>query len=148
MVLYDGLALLGRLEADHRLDAWRRGRRIAVAPGAVIAHRALLGLGLLAHCLQLLWAAVAAIGMPLGEQDLGDLAMARRPRILRHRLAVPVEAEPGQPIENGRDGLGRRTFAVGVLDAQKHLAARFPGKGPVEEGGPAAANMKKAGWRR
>ena len=40
LVVDDGLAGLRRLEADDRLHAGRRLRRIAVAPGAVIADRA------------------------------------------------------------------------------------------------------------
>ena len=93
-ILDHGLAVLWRLEADRRLHALRGLGRIAIAPGAVIAHGALFHFGLFPHLPQLFGRAVAAIGEPAGEQDLGDLAMARGAPILRHGLAVPVESEP------------------------------------------------------
>ena len=71
--------------------------------------------------------------------------MARRARELEDDLAVPVEAEPGQPVENGGDGRIGRALAVGVLDPQQHLAAGVARIKPVEQRGAGAADMQKAG---
>ena len=85
--------------------------------------------------------------MPSRKQLLGDLAMARGARELEDRLAVPIEAEPGQPVEDGVDGVGGRTLPVGVLDAQQELAAGVPGIEPVEQSRARAADMQIAGGR-
>ena len=66
---------------------------------------------------------------------------------LAHRLAVPVEAEPAQPVENGVDRLRRRALAVGVLDAQQELAADVLGVEPVEQRRARAADVQEAGRR-
>ena len=66
---------------------------------------------------------------------------------LPHRLAVPFEAEPVQPVENRGDRLGRRALAVGVLDAQQELAAEALGVEPVEQRRARPANMEKTGGR-
>jgi hypothetical protein len=88
--------------------------------------------------------------------------LARRPRIggadrgvkprgareLVDDVAVPGDAEPAQPVEDGLDrGVGR-ALAVGVLDAQQHLAPEAAGIEPVEEGRAAPADMQEAGRRR
>jgi hypothetical protein len=95
LVVDDRLAFLFGAQADHRLDAGRRLARIAVAPAPVIAHRPAGEPRLVAHRLQFVLARIAIIGAPGRDEALGDLAMARRARELAHRLAVPVEAEPG-----------------------------------------------------
>ena len=74
LVLDHGLAGLRRLEADGRLHAGGRFRRIAVAPQAVIEAGAALGARLLAHRGQFLRRGVAAIGLAARR------AAARRPR--------------------------------------------------------------------
>ena len=99
-VVDDGVALLARPQTDHGLDAGRRLRRIAVAPAAVVAHRLALETRLVAHLLQLFHARVTAIGAAGREQLLGDLAMALGALKLADRLAVPIEPEPFEPIEN------------------------------------------------
>ncbi len=147
LILDHGLAGLRRLEPDRRLDAGRRFARIAVAPASVIELGAALAARRLAHLRQFLGAGVAAIGVARGQQRLGDLAMPRRARELIDGLAVPVEAEPGQPVEDGVDrGLGR-ALAVGVLDAQQHLAAAAARIEPVEQRRARAADMQEAGGR-
>ena len=93
----------GALEPDHRRDARRRLGRIAVAPAPVVAHRPAFGARLLAHLLEFLRARVAAIGAARGEQLLGDLAMARGARELLIDLAVPIEPEPVQPVDDRVD---------------------------------------------
>src|SRR5271154_2688708 len=73
--------------------------------------------------------------MALGALELAD------------RVAVPVEAEPFEPVENRIDRRLRRPFAVGVLDAQQELAAEALGVEPVEQRRACAADMQEAGWR-
>ena len=123
----------------------RRLGRIAVAPAPVIELGLALGTRLLAHVLQLVRARIAAIGRAGGEHLLGDLAMARGARELVHRLAVPFEAEPLQPVEDRRDRLFGRARAVGVLDAQQEFAAAAARIEPVEQRGARSADMQEAG---
>ena len=71
--------------------------------------------------------------------------MARGARELIDGVAVPIEPEPGEPVEDRGDrGVGG-TFAVGVLDAQQHLPAGVAGIEPVEQRRAAAADMQKSG---
>src|ERR1700722_9915996 len=74
--------------------------------------------------------------MALGTFELAD------------RLAVPIEAEPFEPVENRIDRRLRRPLAVGVLDAQQELAAEALGVEPVEQRRARAADMQEAGRRR
>ena len=148
LVLDDRLALARRLEPDHRLDAGRRLGRVAVAPAPVVAHRPALGFRRLAHLLQLPRARVAVIGAAGGDEALGDLLVARGAGELVHGVAVPVDAEPGEAVEDRLDrGLGR-ALAVGVLDAQQHLAAVLLGEKPVEQRRARPADVQEAGGRR
>ena len=55
-------------------------------------------------------------------------------------LAVPVEAEPAQHLEDVVDQLGPVALGVGVLDAQEELAPVPAGEQPVEQ--------RRAGRRR
>jgi hypothetical protein len=56
--------------------------------------------------------------MTLRQQLLCDFAVPGRARELVGRLAIPANAEPGEPVENGVDGGLRGPLAVGVLDSQ------------------------------
>ena len=133
LVLDHGLAGLRRLEADGGLHAGRRLGRIAVAPQAVIEPGAALGAGLLAHRRQFLGGGVAVIGLAAGEQLLGDFAMPRGAAELVDDVAVPIELQPFQAVENRGNGRLGRALAIGVLDPQQHLAAGFLGIEPVEQ---------------
>src|SRR6476469_3279529 len=62
-------------------------------------------------------------------------------------LAIPIEAEPRQAVEDRLDRRLGRAGAVGVLDAQQVLAAMVLGEQPVEERGAGAADMEVAGRR-
>src|SRR6202020_2396079 len=73
--------------------------------------------------------------MALGALELAD------------RLAVPIETEPFQPIENRVHGSLRGALPVGVLDAQQELAAEALGVEPVEQRRARAADMQEAGRR-
>ncbi len=147
LVVDHGLALGRRLEAHDRRDARGRLGGVAVAPASVVAHRALLGLGALAHRREFILAGEAMIRLALGEQSQRHLAVTVGAGELVHRLAVPIEAEPGEAVDDRGDrGVGR-ALAVGVLDAQEHLAAVTTGEEPVEERGTRAADVEEARGR-
>ena len=76
------------------------------------------------------------------------LGMAVAAFELADDIAVPVKAEPCQPLQDRRRRFGRRPLAIGILDAQKELAAAATGIEPVEESGPRAADMQVARGRR
>src|SRR5205085_4161100 len=88
---------------------------------------------------------VTVIGFAGGEQLFRDLARARGAGELRDRLAVPRKPEPGKAVEDRRDCGLRRALAVGVLDAQQHLAAARARIEPVEQRRPRAADVQKTG---
>ena len=121
------------------------GARRSVAPFAVDAERAPLGLRLLAARGQFLGRQEAAIGMAALDQRVGDLGMARGPLELEHRRFVAVEAKPGQAVENRVDRRLGRAGAVGILDTKQILAAVMAGEQPVEQGSARTADMKIAG---
>ncbi len=87
------------------------------------------------------------IGGALAEHLAGDLGVARGAGELMDDLVVPVEAEPGQSVDDRGDRLGGRALAVGILDAQtedaplagKLMVARIE---PVEQRGAGAADMQ------
>ena len=81
------------------------------------------------------------------RQLLGDLAMARSAAELVDDVAVPIELQPFQAVEDGRYRLLGGTLAIGVLDPQQHLAAAAACIEPVEQCGAGAADMEEAGRR-
>src|SRR5680860_971689 len=123
---------------------------VAVAPRAVIAGCAALGPRSVAHGLKLLRRRIAAIGLAFGKQLLGALAMALRARQLVDGLAVPIELEPPQAVENGENGAFGGARLIGILDPEQHLAAFGFGIKPVEQGGASASDVEVAGgrWRK
>ena len=147
LILDHGLAGERRLEPDGRLDAGGRLARIAVAPAAVIKLGAAVAPRRLAHLREFLRACVAAIGMAARKQRFDDFTVARGAGELIDRLAIPADAEPVEPVEDGVDGGLRRALAVGVLDPQQHLAAAAAGIEPVEQRGARPADMQEAGGR-
>ena len=148
LVVDDGLAGLGRLEADHGLEPARLGLRslrvAQIAPAAIIAGREFQGAGLLAHLLQLLLGGVAAISHAPRQQLACDLAMALDARILIDRIPIPIEPEPAQAVDDGRNGALGGALPVGVLDSQQHLAAVAMGVEPVEQRRAPPANMQES----
>src|ERR671912_80142 len=101
LVLNDRLALARRLQADDE-------RLLAllvtdVAPGAIDAEGPALGLGPLTLRGQLLLSHVAAVGMAALEELVRDLGVPRPELRLVIFVAVPIEAKPLHPIENGVD---------------------------------------------
>src|SRR4029453_11285303 len=103
---------------DDRFDAGRSFLRVALAPAAIVELGAALATRCLAHFAELLRARIAVVGLASGQQPLGHLAVAGGPRKLEQRVAIPVETEPGQPIENGRNRRFGGTLTIGILDAQ------------------------------
>ena len=91
---------------------------------------------------------VAAESAARFDHLVRHLRMALCPRELVNRLALPVEAQPFEPVdERGNRGFGR-AGAVGVLDAQQELAAGVLGVKPVEQRGARAADVQIAGGGR
>src|SRR5262249_3391295 len=117
-------------------------------PGAIVARSAAFGARLFAHRLKFLGGRVAAIGLALCEQLLGDFAVTLGARKLVNRLAIPIELEPAQAIEDGEDRALGRAGLVGVLDAQQHVPAWVLGVQPSERGGRRTADMEIARRRR
>src|SRR5581483_3406649 len=127
-VLDDGFALARRLDAHGGADAGRRLPGIAITPGALdglwapgrtllLPGQLALGDNGLVHGRELGRGQVAAIG-PAGVQHLrGHLAMPVGACKLIERLAVPIELEPAQTVEDRLDRRLGRALAVGVLDA-------------------------------
>ena len=143
-------AFLWRLQANDRRNARRRFRRIAIAPGTLDVYRALLGPRLGAHRLEFFRRAVTVIGPALREHLARDLGMARGTGELMDDVTIPVEPEPGEPIDDRGHRLGGRAHPVRILDAQPECAAlaialvvaRIE---PVEQRGAGAADMEKPG---
>ncbi len=137
-----------RSQTDHRLDAGGRLGGIPVAPAPVIEPGAALAPRFLTHLIEFPLGRVAAIGLPGGKQLLRHLAVAVSARVLIDHRAVPGDAEPREPVENGVNRLLRGAFAVGVLDPQQHLTAASARVEPVEKRGPRPADVQEAGGRR
>ncbi len=101
---------------------------------------------------ELLGGAVAAVGVALGQQPLGVLAVDVEPLGLPVRpvraadvgALVPVEAEPPQVLEHARDGLLGHAARVGVLDAQHERAAVVAREQPREQRAAHVADVHRA----
>ena len=70
----------------------------------------------------------------------------RSPRAADVRALVPVESEPFQIADDGRVGIGRRSFRVGVLDAQDEGAVMTAREQPVEQRRAGVADVQLTGW--
>ena len=68
-------------------------------------------------------ARIAAIGFAFGEQLLGDRPVTLGAGELIDGLAVPIEPEPAQAVEDRGIAASVERAAVGVLDAEQELAA-------------------------
>ena len=120
--------------------------RVAAAP---VVHRlAAGGLRGLALLLELLGAAIAAIGVPCGEQALGVVAIELAALALEERSLVPVQAEPAQALEDRVHRRGGGALLVGVLDAQHEDAAAVAREEIVEQRRPRAADVQEAARAR
>jgi hypothetical protein len=88
------------------------------------------------------------VGLALGQHLPGDLGVPVGTLELVGDLAVPIEAEPAEAVEDRRNGGLGGAGAIGVLDAQLVPAAVVPGEQPVEQRGAGATDMEVAGRRR
>src|SRR5205823_12343336 len=94
--------------------------------------------------------AVTVIGPALREHLARNLGMARGAGELMDDVTIPVEPEPGEPIDDRGHRVGGRAHPVRILDAQPECAAlaitlvvaRIE---PVEQCGAGAADMEKPG---
>ncbi len=82
------------------------------------------------------------------DHRLGDFAVAPRARMLKRDLAVMLQVQPIETVNNGRDRRVGGPRPVGVFDPQQIFAAHFAGEQPIEEGRPRPANMKVRPWAR
>src|SRR5207248_8700034 len=88
--------------------------------------------------------ALVEVGLSLGEQPVRDLPMTREPGALEHELVVPVEAEPGQTVEDDAGVLFGGALLIRVLDPQQELPAGMARVQPVEERGARTADVQVA----
>ncbi len=146
---FDDHGAFGRvLEAHDRRDA--RNRLLAVAAAAVVARLFLARELVVAHLLEFFLRAVTVIRLALGEPLLDDFAISRVALALVERTFVGVEPQPFHAVEDHLHGFGRRSLAVGVLDAQDECAAVSARIEPAEERGPHAADVQqtRSDWER
>ena len=144
-VIDDGLAVLRHLDTHDRLHVGGRASRVAVAPATVVEPGPALGARAPAHLLQLLLRAEAAVGFAVRQEPLRHLGVAVQTRGLELHLAVPVQLEPAQAVD---DGVGRglgRPGAVRVLDAQQEPAVMVASEQPVEQRRARAADVQVPG---
>ena len=143
-VLHHGLALARSLQAHGVRRILRPVLRPALTPRAIIAGRPALLHGALAHRGQFLRSRVAAVGFALLHKLKSHLTVPPRHRKLVDNLALPIEFEPFQPVDDGIDGRLRGSRAIRVLDAEQKLAACVMRVQPIEQRGAGAANVQKA----
>jgi hypothetical protein len=114
----------------------------------------LLALGLfLAHPLQPLLAAIAAVGVAVFNQPIGPMPVDRQALALEigavvaahQRPLVPLAAQPAQARAEIVQGILHQPLLVGVLDAQDELAVTVAGKEPVEQRRAGRADVQVAG---
>src|SRR5262249_3602143 len=74
-------------------------------------------------------------------------AMARSTAELVDDVAVPIELEPLQPIQDGGDRLLGRALAVCILDPEQHLAAAAARIKPVEQRETRPSDIEESGRR-
>ena len=79
---------------------------------------------------------IHALGLAVGLVGAADA----------HAL-VPVQAQPGQGVDNGLKGLLGVAGGVGVLDTEDEGAPGVAGPGPVEQAGTHHTHVGGAGWR-
>ena len=143
----DGVRLAG-------VDACLCLGRVDVAAGALVTLEGVLALLCgLAVCLELLGRAEAVVGLALGNQALGSLAVdgqalrlpVRAVLAADLRALVPVKAQPTHGAQDDLRVLVGGAGGVGVVDAQNEGAASGAGKGPVVDRSARAAHMELAG---
>ena len=126
---------------------------VRCAAGAGVAWGELGGDLLLADGLELFGGAEAAVGVAVGEEQVGVLAVDFGALGLAVGAVgaadvgafVPGEAEPAQGVEDHLLGCGDEAGAVGVLDAEDELAVALAGEDEVEQADVGGADVGVAG---
>ncbi len=145
-VLNDHLPLVGAAKAHHRIHA---RPRVRARPAAAVVARLLLARELRrAPLLELLLAAVAVVGVAVGQELRDDLAVPVHPPGLVEHALVVVEPEPLHALEDRLHGLGRGALEVGVLYAQDEHAAAAARVQPAEQRRAHAADVQHASGAR
>ena len=145
LIVNGDTAFTRRLQTDHIIGiVWPIG---AVAPAPVVSHRLPGGALLLAQGGQLFGRRITAIGVARGQQCVRHLGMAGSPAELVDHLAIPIQVQPGHPIEDGGNGRLGGAGPIGILDAQMEFTAVVAGKQPVEQRGAGAADVQETGGR-
>src|SRR5690606_5134008 len=117
----------------------------AVAPGAAVARLVAFRHRRFAHRVEFGLRFVGVVGLALGDQALGGLAVAVQALGLVDRALVVVQAQPGHGVEDRVDrGLGA-ALAIGILDPQDELAAAMARLQPAIQRGTRAADVQVAG---
>ncbi len=147
-IVQHGFALTRGAQAKGGSDAGGGLGGITVTPAPVIAGRAMLGDGALAHLGQFLRRAITWVGHAVGQQFPRDFLMARDAGGLIDGRRIGGECQPFQPAEDHLGCLRGGARAVGVLDPQQELAAMVAGEQIVEQRRAGAANVQHAGGRR
>ena len=143
LVLDHDDALVGIPETNDGLDA--RHRLGPLAAASVVA-RLLPSLTLgRPHGVQLFLAAIAVVGLALGDQLFGDLGVAIEVLRLVERPDVGTQLEPLHPVQDDLDRLLRGSFPVGVLDPQHEGAAMLLRVQPREQRRAHAADVEESG---
>ena len=132
----------GILEADRRRHA--RSRLAALAAATVVARLFLARELLLAHALQFLLAAVAAVGLAALQHLRDDRPIALVPLSLKIRTLIGVEPSQRMPSRITPHGLLGGALAVGVFDAQDEPAAVMSRVQPGKQCRADAADVQQA----
>ena len=91
---------------------------------------------------------LALVGVAGRDQLINDLEMTLHVLRLIKDLFVIVEPEPFHALKQHLNRLWRRTFEVGVFDAEQKLAADMAGIKPIVNCGTDIADMNLARRRR
>ena len=132
------------LEAD---DAVRvvAVRQALLARGSVVARLFLLRHRRLAHRVEFLARLVGVVGLAVGDQSFGHLAVTVDAVGLVDRALVVAQAQPVHRLQDRVDGGLGAALAVGILDAQDELAAAVARFQPTVQRRAGAADVQVAG---
>ncbi len=83
-----------------------------------------------------------------GLQPVERFRVERQPLGLEDYLAVPVDSEPGEVLDDRVDMLGAGAAGIDVLDPQKEGAVAAPGEIVGEQGRESVAQMQPTGRAR
>ena len=133
-VAHDGRALVGHPQPDGALA-------LVLAAEAGVAVGRLEGLDLLGT-------RGGAVGVTAGDQLLDDLGVAVAALGLEDGVAVPVELEPAQRLEDLLDVLRASSARGRCPRCAARTPRRAPGQEPVVQCRPRSTDVERAGRRR